>query len=67
MAGSAPSHSGERSGLVAHVRCGEPVIAGGQVLAEGEAEFVLLRGLAERTDDISLRSRGNGVPARLIL
>jgi len=37
------------------------------VLAQGEPEFVLLGGLTERADDISLRSGGNGVPTRLML
>src|SRR5664279_2813252 len=49
------------------MRCGEPVKARGQVLAQREAKPMLLGRVSERSDDVSLRSHGNCVPARLVL
>src|SRR5258708_2240503 len=45
---------------------GEPVVAVGEMLADGELQTVLAGGGGEQADDVFLWAGGHGVPARLV-
>ena len=64
--GAVVGDAGERAGLIGAVRDGQPVVAVGEMLADGELQAVLAGRGGEEADDILLRAGGDRVPARLV-
>ena len=65
--GAVVGHAGQRSGFVAGVGGGEPVVAGRQMLAHGELQALLPGRLLPEPDDVLPGTGRNRVPARLVL
>ena len=64
--GAIVGDAGERAGLIGAVADREPVVAVGEMLADGELQAVLAGRGGEQADDVLLRPGGHRVPARLV-
>src|ERR1035437_6032679 len=57
----------ERAGLIGAMTHREPVVAVGEMFADGELQPVFSGSGGKQADDVLLRSGGHGIPARLVL
>src|ERR1035437_9798512 len=65
--GAIVGDASERAGLIGAMTHGEPVVAVGEMLADGELQAVFPGSGGEQSDDILLRAGGDGIPAGLVL